>query len=154
MRWWQFALLGAGGGALVEVLSLFKWFTVWQGARRSVSGAVRHDPPRLQRYVDIPAHSWMLVLRATLGAVSAAIFAAGGQLKGAYVAVALGFCGPALLERLGELPQISSMIVSDAQVADTSTSENGSPQHPGEDLLPACESATDTDTPAEAVSER
>jgi hypothetical protein len=110
LRWWEFALLGAGGGALVEVLSLFKWFAVWQVARRTESGVVRDDPPRLTQYVDVPAHAGMLVLRSLLGAVSAAIFAVGGQIQGAYVAVALGFCGPALLGRLGEIPQIASMV--------------------------------------------
>jgi len=110
MRWWESALLGAGGGAVVEVLSLFKWLTVWQLARRLDSGLVRDDPPGLTRYVDVPAHVGMLLLRAFLGAVSAAVFAAGGQIGGAYVAVALGFCGPALLGRLGEIPHVASRI--------------------------------------------
>ena len=120
MHWWQFALLGAGGGAIVEVLALFKWFTVWQGARRSASGLVRADRPGLTRYVDVPAHAGMLVLRSLLGAVSAAIFAAGDQIKGAYVAVALGFCGPALLQRLGEIPHVASIVTGDPHVPERS----------------------------------
>lgn len=117
MRWWESALLGAGGGAIVEVLSLFKWLSAWQLARRLDSGLVRDDPPRLTRYVDVPAHVGMLILRAFLGAVSAAVFAAGDQISGAYAAVALGFCGPALLGRLGELPQVASLIEGDSRSA-------------------------------------
>ena len=117
MRWWQFALLGAGGGVIVEVLSLFRWFSLWQAARRSADGTVVDRPPRLGRYVDVPAHVGMLVLRGVLGGITAVVFAVGGQIQGPYVAVALGFCGPALLGRLGEIPQVTSMISGSAPVA-------------------------------------
>lgn len=117
MRWWQFALLGAGGGVIVEVLSLFRWCSVWQDARRSSQGTVMDQPPSLSRYIDVPAHVGMLLLRGVLGAVTAVVFAAGGQIQGPYVAVALGFCGPALLGRLGEIPQVSSLISSDPSAA-------------------------------------
>lgn len=112
MRWWQFALFGAGGGGIVELLTLFNAFAMWQKARTSAVGTVLEQPPRLGVYVDIPAHAWMLPLRGLLGAISAAVFAAGGQLKGAYVAVALGFCGPALLTRLGELSRVDELVKS------------------------------------------
>jgi hypothetical protein len=28
MPWWQFALLGAGGGTIVEIVSIFRWVAV------------------------------------------------------------------------------------------------------------------------------
>jgi hypothetical protein len=127
MRWWQLALLGAGGGVIVEALSLFKWFAVWQSARRSASGTLRADPPALAQYVDVPAHAAMLVLRAVLGAASAAIFAAGGQIRGAYVAVALGFCGPALLGRLGEIPQVASAVAGEQQAPERRSAAESAP---------------------------
>jgi hypothetical protein len=125
MHWWQFALYGAGGGAIVEVLTLFNAFATWQRARTSAAGTVLDQPPQLGIYVDFPAHAWMLPLRAVLGAISAAVFAAGGQLKGAYVAVALGFCGPALLTRLGELSRVEELVNGSLLAPASSGGSNG-----------------------------
>jgi hypothetical protein len=114
MHWWQYALLGGLGGGVVEVLELFRWISAWQVARRDTRGLVLADPPHLSLYVDVPAHLCMLILRVLLGCCSAAIFAATGQLKGGYVAVALGFCGPALLWKLGQIPQVHQAFAGQA----------------------------------------
>ena len=95
------------------MLSLFRWLSLWQAARRSPSGLVQEAPPPLTRYVDVPAHIGMLLVRGVVGAISAVVFAAGGQIQGAYGAIALGFCGPALLSRLGELPRVASMVAGE-----------------------------------------
>ncbi|MEV5720603.1 hypothetical protein AB0L41_42630 [Amycolatopsis mediterranei] len=110
MHWWQFALLGAGGGALVEVLAIFKWLTVGQSARRTLAGRVKSKPPALRMYVDVPAHVWMAVLRAALGAGCAVLFGASGQINGPYVAVAVGFAAPSMLAQLGTIPQVAAAI--------------------------------------------
>lgn len=120
MQWWQFASFGAFGGVLVEALSLFKWYSIWQNARRTASGTIRNNPPPLKRYVDVKVQIGMLIIRAVLGAASAAIFAMNNQLKGAFVAIALGFCGPALLNRLGEIPQVTSIVAGRAPTPDQS----------------------------------
>lgn len=110
MQWWQFALLGGVGGMLAEFMSLFKQIATWQAARRAPSGTLRVKPAPLRRYVDIPAHVWMLAMRGLLGMASAGAFAAGDQLKGAFAAVALGYGGPVVFERLGQLPLVDSLV--------------------------------------------
>jgi hypothetical protein len=135
MDWWQYALLGGLGGAIVEVLELFRWVSAWQAARRDTRGLVRREPPAIRVYVDLPAHLCMLMLRVLLGCCSAAIFAAAGQLKGGYVAVALGFCGPALLWKLGQIPQINEAIAgSPTHSEPSSTLVPPSPRSAGQGL--------------------
>lgn len=115
MAWWQFAVLGAAGGALVEVLAVFKWITVWQGARRIPAGGLKEELPGWQTYVDVPALAWLLAIRTPLGAGSALLFGATGQIDGAYAALAFGFAAPAILAQLGSVPQIAAA-VSGSQV--------------------------------------
>jgi hypothetical protein len=117
---WQFALLGAGGGVIVETLAVFRYLAAWQRARKDESGVMLEKPPRLRTYLDVLAHPVLLVMRALLGAMSASIFAASGELKGPYVAIALGFCGPKMLERLGEIPQIREAVLGDKREPDSS----------------------------------
>jgi hypothetical protein len=59
VEWWQFALLGAAGGLLVEVLAIFRWGAAWQQARRTKTGRRQAKPPKLRAYVDVPAHAWI-----------------------------------------------------------------------------------------------
>lgn len=124
MQWWQFALLGAGGGALVEVLSILKSLTLWQEARRTRSGRVRSSPPHLRSFLDIPAHAWMLGFRMTLGAGAAALFGATDQISGAYAAVVFGFAAPVLLARLGSIPYVANAI-SGSPAVDSSSAHRG-----------------------------
>ncbi|MGH3761826.1 hypothetical protein [Actinophytocola sp.] len=110
MHWWQFALLGAGGGALVEILAVFNCFAAWQSARRTATGRVKDRPPMLRSYLDVPVHACLVVVRMTLGAGCATLFGASGEISGAYVAVALGFAAPSMLAQLGSIPQLADAI--------------------------------------------
>jgi len=108
--WWQFALLGIIGGAIVEVLEIFRWTAVWQEARRNRSGTLRRTPPAWRTYVDLPAHAFMLPARAALGAGAATLFGMTGQVTGAYGAVAFGCAAPVLLAQLGSIPQVAKAV--------------------------------------------
>ncbi|MFI5782330.1 hypothetical protein [Nocardia sp. NPDC051570] len=110
MQWWQFALLGAGGGILVEALSIFRCLAIWQADRRTATGRVKGHPPQWKSYVDAPAHLGLLGCRALLGAASAVMFGATGQISGAFVAVALGFAAPSVLAQLGSIPQVAAAV--------------------------------------------
>lgn len=122
MEWWQFAVLGAVGGMLVEVLSIFRSLAIWQSARRTATGRVRAARPRAGTYIDLPAHIWLAVVRSILGAVVAALFGMSGQITGAYVAVALGFAAPSVLAQLGTIPQIATAIQGDRTQTGTADS--------------------------------
>ena len=110
MPWWQFALLGAGGGAIVEVLAVFRCVAVWQDARRNRDGTIKLVPPGLRRYVDVPAHAIMLPARVVLGIAAAVLFGVTGQVTGPYGAVAIGCAAPVLLAQLGSIPQIAKAV--------------------------------------------
>jgi hypothetical protein len=110
MPWWQFALLGAGGGAIVEVLAIFRCVAAWQDARRSRDGTIKRVPPKLARYVDVPAHAVMLPARVLLGAAAALLCGITGQVTGPYGAVAIGCAAPVLLAQLGSIPQIAEAV--------------------------------------------
>lgn len=110
MPWWQFALLGAAGGVIVEVLTVFRWVRAWENSRRRPDGTVQDKPPKLTRYLDIPAHAIMLPARAGLGAVASVVFGLTGQVTGPYGALAFGCVAPVVLARLGLVPQIANAI--------------------------------------------
>ncbi|MEV6275306.1 hypothetical protein [Nocardia sp. NPDC051832] len=110
MRWWEFALLGGGGGALFEVLAIFNCLAGWQAARRTGTGRVKGRPPKARTFIDVPVHSCMLPIRMGLGATAAAIFGVTGQINGVFVAIALGFAAPSVLAQLGAVPQVATAI--------------------------------------------
>jgi hypothetical protein len=126
MPWWQFALLGAGGGVIVEALACFRSVAAWQDARRNRDGTLKRRRPTLGRYVDLPAHALMLPSRVALGAVAAALFGLSGQVTGPYGALAFGCAAPVLLAQVGLIPQVSKALNSTA----------GTPQEPAEELAP------------------
>jgi hypothetical protein len=113
MAWWQYVVLGAGGGALTEALALLKWVTVWQDARRRGNGKLKGRPPHWSSYVDVPVHAWLLVIRMPLGAGTAWLFGATGQISGFYAALAFGFAAPAVLAQLGSFPALSAAVQGD-----------------------------------------
>jgi hypothetical protein len=115
MQWWQFALLGACGGGLVELLSVFKTIATWQADRKTPTGKVRKKPASLRVYLDVPAHAWMTAFRMALGAGAAVLFGTSGQIGGAYAAVALGLSAPTLLTQLGNLPQITTAVAGPSE---------------------------------------
>lgn len=110
MAWWQFALLGAIGGVVVETLEFFRCVARWQEARRDHDGTLKRKRPGLERYVDLPVHACMLPARAALGAGAAILFGTTGQVTGVYGAVAFGCAAPVLLAQLGSIPQIDKAI--------------------------------------------
>lgn len=110
MDWWQFSLLGAGGGAVVEILAVFHAMTSWQTARRTSTGRIRSSPPPLREFLDLPAHAWIFPIRALLGAGGAALFGVNGQITGVVAAVALGYAAPSVLAQLGAVPQVQAFI--------------------------------------------
>lgn len=115
---WQFALLGAAGGALVEVLSLLRWIVEWANDRRKIDGRLKKKSrPRWRTYIDLPVHAWLLAIRIPLGAVTAWLFAQGEQISGAYAAVAFGFAAPAVLAQFGSIPMVTDAIRSDPRNA-------------------------------------
>jgi hypothetical protein len=115
MPWWQFALLGAGGGAIVEVLAIFRCVAAWQDARRDRNGTIKRVPPKLRRYVDIPAHAIMLPARVLLGSAAAVLLGVTGQVTGPYGAVAIGCAAPVLLAQLGSVPQVAKAVNGDTE---------------------------------------
>jgi len=130
MSWWQFAILGAGGGTLVEVLSLYKWINVWQNDRRRTTGELKVVPPPWRSYVDMPAHAWMLPLRMVLGAAAALLFGTTGQISGAYAAVAFGLAAPAVLTKLGSFPPVADAVKrQELQHSAGSDALSGRPAH-------------------------
>jgi hypothetical protein len=116
MPWWQFALLGASGGAIVEVLAVFRSAIAWQHARRNGDGTIKLIAPGLQRYIDIPAHAAMLPARVVLGAAAAVLCGVTGQVTGPYGAVAIGCAAPVLLAQLGSIPQVARAINGASEV--------------------------------------
>ncbi|MET8161707.1 hypothetical protein ABZT47_35565 [Sphaerisporangium sp. NPDC005289] len=110
MQWWQCAVCGAIGGALVEALNVFRWLSAWQEARRAATGRIKGRPPAMRAYLDLPAHAWLFVLRATLGAAAAMLFGMTGQISGQYVAIVLGFSAPSVLAQLGASSKVSAAV--------------------------------------------
>ncbi|MEU6368113.1 hypothetical protein ABZ876_20805 [Streptomyces sp. NPDC046931] len=128
MSWWQSGLFGAGGGLSVELLAVFRGCMQWQAARRTASGRRRARPPALWHYLDTAAHACLAVLRAGMGAATALLFAATGQISGAYAAVALGVSAPAVLATLGAVPQVANLVAGSPVPA---PANNGVPRGDG-----------------------
>ena len=124
MPWWQFALLGAGGGAIVEVLAVFRGIAAWQDARRNPDGTIKFLPPRLREYVDGPAHMLMLPARMVLGTAATVLCGVTGQITGPYGAVAIGCAAPVLLAQLGSIPQVAKAVNGASQAR-----KQAGPQH-------------------------
>jgi hypothetical protein len=115
MLWWQFALLGASGGAIVECIAVFRCVTAWQEGRRNRDGTLKRTRPELRRYLDIPAHTIMLPARAVLGAAAALLLGVTGQVSGPYGAVVLGCAAPIFLAQLGSIHQVEAVVKGTAK---------------------------------------
>lgn len=128
MVWWHSLLLGAGGGALVEVLAIFQSVAQWGADRRTKTGRVKTSPPSLREYVDLPVHAWLVPLRGGLGGGTAVLFVTTGQISGTVAAVALGYAAPTVLAQLGQFPQVKALFGGGAteDVARTTTEAVGS----------------------------
>ena len=109
MPWWQFALLGGGGGAIVEFLAGFRCIARGRTGDGPMTD-LKSQPPKLSRYLDIQAHLIMLPLRAALGSVAAVLFGLTGQVTGPYGVVAFGCAAPVLLAQLGSIEQVENLV--------------------------------------------
>lgn len=107
----QSLLLGAGGGAIVEILAVFQSIALWSSERKTPTGRVKTDLPGLREFLDLPATALILPSRAVLGAGAAALFVGTGQITGAVAAVAIGYAAPTVLGQLGQFPQVKALVV-------------------------------------------
>jgi hypothetical protein len=119
VAWWEYAVLGASGGAIVEVLTVFKCVTRWQAGRRNKDGTLKVRRPGWRKYVDLPLLAWLLAIRMPLGAGAATLFGMTGQIVGAYASIAFGFAAPAMLAQLGSIPQIANAVQGGDPTPDT-----------------------------------
>jgi len=126
MAWWQYSILGAAGGVLVEALALFNSVTIWQKSRRTPTGKLKAARLSWKAYVDVLSHAWLIPIRALLGAAAAVLLWSTGQISGAYAAVAFGFAAPTILAQLGSVTAVAHAASGDAG---TSGAETG--QQPG-----------------------
>ncbi|MGB9999632.1 hypothetical protein ACPMJQ_34630 [Streptomyces pseudogriseolus] len=101
MDLWQQALLGAGGGLLVELVDFYNRVAAWRQARRAQASDVSH---LFRDYFDVGPDFAVALTRAVLGAAAAAAFGAGKQAEGVAGLLAIGACAPVLLAQLGQLP--------------------------------------------------
>jgi hypothetical protein len=99
------AVLGACGGAIVQLIDLAASAKAWQRARHKALIKRNMPMPKLAEYVDVAADSLVFVTRLALGAVAGFVFH--GQIIGATAAVAVGASAPALLKQLGALHALS-----------------------------------------------
>lgn len=108
MDWLVVTMLGACGGAIVQLIDLAVAVKEWQKARREARVKRKHTLPKLTVYVDVPADSLVFLTRLALGAVAGFIFH--GQIVGATAAVAVGASAPALLKQLGALHSLNGQV--------------------------------------------
>jgi hypothetical protein len=97
---------------------------------------IKRVPPKLRRYVDIPAHTIMLPARVALGTAAAVLLGVAGQVTGPYGAVAIGCAAPVLLAQLGTIPRVAKAV-------------NGAPEARKQAV--AQRPAVNAEVPAEAV---
>jgi hypothetical protein len=96
------AILGACGGALVQVLDLCSKLADWQRERHEARASKGiHAASPLSEVLDPLSDTLVLLTRIILGAAAALLFHA--QVSGSTAAVAIGAAAPALLRQLGEL---------------------------------------------------
>ncbi|WP_153347010.1 hypothetical protein [Nocardia aurantia] len=94
----------------MQLLAVYNKANEWQRARQTPAGLVRKNPPKLVKYLDLPAIVLVGILRIALGAGVSALFAATQQISGPSVAVTLGCTAPAFLEQLGRARPISKAV--------------------------------------------
>lgn len=108
MEWQVAALLGAGGGAIVELLVLYQSLAAWRAARRRTLRKGGRRLPRLRRYIDPPADAAAGLTRVLLGSVAGLLFHQ--QITGALAAITVGAAAPLLLHQLGSVPSARGLV--------------------------------------------
>jgi len=104
--WRQAALLAATGGAVIEVVALWRNVDSWRNARKRARLKGRRALPRFTKYIDLPADTAAFVTRLALGAVAGGILH--NQVVGSVAAITVGASAPALLLQLRAVRPIAA----------------------------------------------
>jgi hypothetical protein len=122
MDWTTAMLLGATGGALVQVIAVYSYVGNWYEARRQCRN--RRDPnlPPFADFVDLPADIAVGVTRLVLGAAAGIIFH--NQIVGMAAAIAVGASAPAVLQQLGQVRSVREAIQVDSMPGQSSATES------------------------------
>lgn len=100
MYWLTAGALGAVGGLVVEVVSIWGQLAAWQADRRDYRQKDKHPLPKLtDHYVDLPADTLVAATRLALGAIAGLIFHQ--QVTGELAAIMVGASAPAVLLQIG-----------------------------------------------------
>ncbi|MCF6471767.1 hypothetical protein FAF44_25710 [Nonomuraea sp. MG754425] len=91
--------LGAVGGLLVELVSLFGLLSAWREERRALKRGRKRSLPPFGTYLDLRADIPVALARMALGAIAGLVFAA--QIQGVIAAIVIGSAAPALLRQFG-----------------------------------------------------
>ncbi|RKN39454.1 hypothetical protein [Streptomyces hoynatensis] len=136
MEVWQCAVLGGAGGGLIELVTLYDRLGSWQQARRTPTGLLRKNPPRLAAYVDLGPFLVIGAIRIALGAATATAFGASGQVGGGYAALTVGAAAPALLAQVGsQLPVVREAVATPRGRGARSEGDAGQAAPPAADAL-------------------
>lgn len=92
-------MLGAAGGAIVQLIALWGSMTVWQKARHDLLMDGIRPLPSLTSYIDPLADTLVALTRLCMGALAGLMFQ--DQITGVTAAIAVGASGPALLAQFG-----------------------------------------------------
>jgi hypothetical protein len=121
MHWQLVLVLGACGGAVLQVVTFSSKVQEWQRARQRALAARRRSLPRLRTFVDPPAFTLVALTRVVLGAIAAGAFQS--EVRGPYAAIAVGASAPALLRQLGNLRFIGHVDASEETVSASDASK-------------------------------
>jgi hypothetical protein len=122
--WLTATALGASGGAIVEVISLWGNLTAWQKARRDALNSKKRSLPSLTTYMDPLPDTLVALTRFLLGALAGLMFHS--QVTGTMAAIAVGASAPALLRQLGTARNIHETVHNEESV----DSSSQAPAHP------------------------
>lgn len=108
MNWLQAVLLGACGGAVVELVTFWQNIEAWRVARKSARAMAEKSLPRFNEYVDPSADLAAFLTRLALGAITGGVLH--DQLVGTPAAIMVGASAPALLLQFGRARAISRAV--------------------------------------------
>ena len=103
----QALLLGACGGAIIEVVAFWGNVLAWREARRAVRAAGKKRLPPFTRYFDPAADVLALLTRVALGVVAGGVLRE--QVVGTVAAIMVGASAPALLLQLGNARSVPAV---------------------------------------------
>ncbi|MEU0936239.1 hypothetical protein [Embleya sp. NPDC005971] len=105
-----YILLGAAGGAVIELVAFFNRLGEWQTARQAALKKKRRDPPSFMNFIDVRPVIAIAVTRLMLGAAGATLYGATGQATGALGALTVGAAAPAMLQQFGQIPRLREAV--------------------------------------------